>query len=95
MNSRIDFEKGCYTGQEIVARMHYRSKNLPRLRLVESTDIKIKEDMTVSNEDDKKVGKIVKVLNLPKKSICLISTKEKNLAKPLKVTETNSVLSIN
>ena len=25
--NRIDFEKGCYTGQEIVARMHYRAKN--------------------------------------------------------------------
>ena len=33
VNNRIDFEKGCYTGQEVVARMHYRGKNLPRLNL--------------------------------------------------------------
>ena len=33
LTSRIDFEKGCYTGQEIVARMHYRAKNLPKVIL--------------------------------------------------------------
>jgi folate-binding protein YgfZ len=31
LSSRVDFEKGCYTGQEIVARMHYRAKKLPSL----------------------------------------------------------------
>ena len=35
-DSRIDFEKGCYTGQEIVARMQYRAKKLPTV-LVRST----------------------------------------------------------
>ena len=37
LNTRIDFEKGCYTGQEIVARMHYRAKKLPEI-LVRSTN---------------------------------------------------------
>ena len=92
---RIDFEKGCYTGQEIVARMHYRGKNLPRLNLAESPDLEIRENMTVSNEENKKVGNIVKVVNLADKSLCLISTKEKNLLTPIKVTETNSALSLN
>ena len=92
---RIDFEKGCYTGQEIVARMHYRGKNLPRLNLAESPDLEIRENMTISNEENKKVGNIVKVVNLADKSLCLISTKEKNLLTPLKVTETNSALSLN
>ena len=92
---RIDFEKGCYTGQEIVARMHYRGKNLPRLNLAESPDLEIRENMTISNEENKKVGNIVKVVNLADKSLCLISTKEKNLLTPLKVTETNSTLSLN
>jgi len=31
----ISFEKGCYTGQEIVARMHYRSKPKKRLYRIE------------------------------------------------------------
>ena len=41
---------------------------------------------------NKKVGNLVKVVNLPTKSFCLVSTKEKNLNTPLKVRETNSSL---
>ncbi len=33
---RIDFEKGCYTGQEVVARMQYRAKALPKLLSLKS-----------------------------------------------------------
>ena len=33
---RIDFEKGCYTGQEVVARMQYRAKTLPKLLSLKS-----------------------------------------------------------
>ena len=36
--ARIDFEKGCYTGQEIVARMHYRAKRLPTVLLKNSSN---------------------------------------------------------
>ena len=32
----IDFKKGCYTGQEVVARMYYRSKAKKRLFLLRS-----------------------------------------------------------
>jgi len=96
VNNRIDFEKGCYTGQEVIARMQYRSKNLPRLNIAESSDLKITEKMTLTNREDKKIGNLVKVINLENKSVCLISAKEKNyLEKSFKVKETNSTLSIN
>ena len=95
VNNRIDFEKGCYTGQEVVARMQYRSKNLPRLNIAESSDLSITEEMTLTNTEDKKIGNLVKVINLENKSVCLISAKEKNyLEKSLKVKETNSTLTI-
>ena len=95
VNNRIDFEKGCYTGQEVVARMQYRSKNLPRLNIAESSDLSITEEMTLTNTEDKKIGNLVKVINLENKSVCLISAKEKNyLEKSFKVKETNSILSI-
>ncbi len=96
VNNRIDFEKGCYTGQEVVARMHYRGKNLPRLNLAETPDLNITENMTLTDQEDKKIGKLVKVVNLDKKSVCLVSAKEKNyVGGPFKIRETNSVLSIN
>ena len=94
VNDRIDFEKGCYTGQEVVARMQYRSKNLPRLNIAESVDLNITEKMTLTNKEDKKIGNLVKVVNLEKKSVCLISSKKKNyLENSFKVKETNSILS--
>jgi len=31
VNGIVDFKKGCYTGQEIIARMHYRGKAKKRL----------------------------------------------------------------
>ena len=96
VNNRIDFEKGCYTGQEVVARMHYRGKNLPRLNLAETPDLNVTENMTLTDQEDKKIGKLVKVVNLDKKSVCLVSAKEKNYVRgPFKIRETNSVLSIN
>ena len=96
VNNRIDFEKGCYTGQEVVARMHYRGKNLPRLNLAETPDLNVSENMTLTNQEDKKIGNLVKVVNLDKKSVCLVSAKEKNyVGGPFKIRETNSVLSIN
>ena len=95
VNERIDFGKGCYTGQEVVARMQYRSKNLPRLNIAESSDLNITKKMTLTNIEDKKIGNLVMVVNLKKKSICLISAKKKNyLEYSFKVKETNSILSI-
>ncbi len=76
--------------------MHYRGKNLPRLNLAETPDLNITENMTLTDQEDKKIGKLVKVVNLDKKSVCLVSAKEKNyVGGPFKIRETNSVLSIN
>ena len=55
LTSRIDFEKGCYTGQEIVARMHYRAKKLPEI-LVKSTNKEVENFMKVYDRDNKVVG---------------------------------------
>ena len=92
LTKRVDFDKGCYTGQEVVARMQYRAKNLPSLKLAESTNTQLKTNMIVCNEKDIKIGSLVKTLNLSTKSICLISTKDKTDNSILKVRETNSEL---
>ena len=56
--NRIDFEKGCYTGQEIVARMHYRAKKLPRL-LTKSVDKNETISSEVFDEEGKKIGSLL------------------------------------
>ena len=55
LTKRVDFDKGCYTGQEVVARMQYRAKNLPSLKLAESTNTHLKTNMIVCNEKDIKI----------------------------------------
>ncbi|MBS3667909.1 YgfZ/GcvT domain-containing protein [Vreelandella boliviensis] len=56
----ISFKKGCYTGQEVVARAHFRGqvkKRLMRLR-VESASLP-EVGASVVNGDDKGVGEVV------------------------------------
>lgn len=56
----ISFEKGCYTGQEIVARMHYRGKIKKHLYLAEVTLIDVEPAFETEVEvDGKIVGKVI------------------------------------
>ena len=36
LNAGIDFKKGCYAGQEVIARLHYRGKATKRMVLVKA-----------------------------------------------------------
>jgi len=72
LNTRIDFEKGCYTGQEIVARMHYRAKKLPQI-LVKSTNKEVKNFMEVYDKNSKVVGLILSHAKTDNNSLCLLS----------------------
>ncbi|MFT5211906.1 MAG: folate-binding protein YgfZ [Flavobacterium sp.] len=54
----ISFEKGCYLGQEIVARMHFRGKLKKKLYQGEASR-KIKNGENILNESLKSVGKVV------------------------------------
>lgn len=58
----VDFKKGCYTGQEIIARMHYRGKAKKRLYLGHIQDLSIDAQTTISDENGK-FGEIVRFAN--------------------------------
>jgi folate-binding protein YgfZ len=72
-NGRIDFNKGCFTGQEIIARMHYRSPGSFSIARVEidDTDKSFDKVFTVNN---KKIGNIIENIN----GKYLVSGKTKN-----------------
>ena len=83
LNGRIDFEKGCYTGQEIVARMNYRAKSLPQNYYATSFDVNLKLNMTITQRVDKtntvkpsKLGSIININVSDNKSHILVSMKE-------------------
>ena len=95
VSERVDFEKGCYTGQEIVARMHYRAKSLPRLYLTEGSNDLAKINMSVENSAGRRIGSVVKVLKHQKGNYALISIKADELEEDYKTSDGNTLLTIN
>jgi len=72
LTSRIDFEKGCYTGQEIVARMHYRAKKLPTIS-VKTTKKRVKPFDEVFDLEGKSMGVILSNARSDDSTSCLLS----------------------
>lgn len=95
VSERVDFEKGCYTGQEIVARMHYRAKSLPRLYLTEGSNDLAEINMSVENSAGRRIGSVVKVLKHHKGNYALISIKADELEEGYKTSDGNTLLTIN
>ena len=55
----INFDKGCFTGQEVIARMHYRAKLKSGLYVISSTSIEsINEGDDVYDKNQKVLGKV-------------------------------------
>lgn len=76
----INFEKGCYTGQEVVARMHYRAKLKNGLLLIDSSDLNsMKEGCNIYNKENRVLGKIASKFE----TSCLIFLKDKSNSEDL------------
>ncbi len=74
----INFEKGCFTGQEVIARMHYRGKlkfSLAKFSVDERN--LLKELDFVFNKAGKKLGQVV----LKEKNEGLVTLKDKLVTK--------------
>lgn len=60
----INFSKGCYTGQEVVARMFYRGKAKKRLYAISSTiELANDDQVFVVTEENKREGEILSLAN--------------------------------
>jgi len=85
----VSFTKGCYAGQEIVARMHYRGD--PKYQLVlldietvglKNTDCEIPNQLIIQNDDQKplKIGKVVSKLELEDNNWCIAASIKKTIS---------------
>lgn len=54
----VDFEKGCYPGQEPIARQHYRGRVNRGLRVLEFDGVELPEYDAELTYDDKVVGRV-------------------------------------
>jgi len=80
----VSFTKGCYTGQEIVARMHYLGKLNKHIQLLKSSstlEIVAGESVVVEiNETPTKIGDLVNIsTNSSGETLALICIKDKFL----------------
>ena len=72
----LSFNKGCYTGQEIIARMKYRGQLKRQLFLVELSSeekIEVSEGTKIDSEDKKNIGQIVNIQSYSDGHIALIT----------------------
>jgi tRNA-modifying protein YgfZ len=61
----LSYQKGCYPGQEVVARLHYRGEVKKRLQLIKSkNELNIGEDIYL-DQSETKVGIIINSVNHP------------------------------
>lgn len=63
ITSGVSFEKGCYTGQEVVARMHHKGKLKQRMRHISWEGEQVPEPGTIlRSEQGKAAGEIVQAI---------------------------------
>ena len=56
----VNFKKGCYTGQEVVARMHFKGKLKQRMQRIDYTaDVELLPGEPLRNSNDKAAGEVV------------------------------------
>ena len=73
LNGFIDFDKGCYTGQEVIARLHYRGQPKRRLSLlsVRSTAQPPNGERIVDRSTGNAIGSVVEVVRNEDVYLCL------------------------
>ena len=87
----INFDKGCYTGQEVVARMHYRAKLKSAMFLTESIALKnIEEGDNLYDLEKNIIGKLASRTDIES----LIFLKNKNLSLDQIYNKKGEVISI-
>ncbi len=59
MLNGINFKKGCYTGQEIVARTHYLGKVKKKIFLISSKENSFEINEKIYNQDNELLGEII------------------------------------
>lgn len=73
LNGWVDFDKGCYTGQEIIARLHYRGQPKRRLCLlrVRSSTQPASDERILDSSTEKSIGSVVEVVQNEDTYLCL------------------------
>ncbi len=91
----INFKKGCYTGQEIVARMHYLGKLKQRMMLLEISGANKASELSVGDKltlEDKSIGNVVNVSTITQQCLAVLRLET---ASQMSQTQGSSITSAN
>ncbi len=61
----LSYQKGCYPGQEVIARLHYRGEVKKRLSLIQSEQTLSIGDQLISEQSNSKVGTVINSARSP------------------------------
>ena len=82
----ISYKKGCYTGQEIVARTHYLGKIKKRIFSIETESKSMEYGDVIHNKDSESIGEVVSNMqDVPSLNIALAILRLDSLDKELYV----------
>jgi len=85
----VSFTKGCYVGQEIVARMQYRGEPKYSLGIIKTEAIEEKPQdqliQLVNNEEHSKIGESVEMLHLDNNSWLICAALKRELLEEQKI----------
>ncbi|MFK7828401.1 MAG: folate-binding protein YgfZ [Congregibacter sp.] len=61
LSGLVAFDKGCYTGQEVIARLHYKGKSKRRLQIYSCVmpALAAKRDDPISGTDGRAIGRVL------------------------------------
>ncbi|MED5388505.1 MAG: folate-binding protein [Pseudomonadota bacterium] len=69
----VNFKKGCYTGQEVVARMHFKGKLKQRMQRIDYTaDVDLLPGETLRDSNGKAAGEVVSAARPPQGRAALV-----------------------
>ena len=95
----IDFDKGCYTGQEVVARMFYRGKAKKRMYLLETAELlTIESRLTLANTGEEVGAELLAVASATdssEKSLALAIVSTELAAQQAELSVSGSDVSVN
>jgi folate-binding protein YgfZ len=68
LDEAVNFKKGCYIGQEIIARIHFRGHVAKKLTglIFEDENVNVNPDDEIKSLEDKNAGKITSITFSPK-----------------------------
>ena len=69
----VNFKKGCYTGQEVVARMHFKGKLKQRMQRINyRADVDLAPGETLRDSNSKAAGEVVSAARTPQGGAALV-----------------------